>query len=54
LSSFENFIQLPNLVALDVEFTFTRPEVQKLLSSSSETFDVVITEIFQADAIFGE
>jgi hypothetical protein len=39
---------------MDVLFTLTRPEVQKLLSSLLESFDVVITENFQTDAIFGE
>lgn len=54
MSPFQNFIILPQVIAMDVEFTLTQPEVQKILSSSSETFDVVIAEIFQADALFGE
>lgn len=52
-SALANFMELPDVIAFDVEFTLNHPDVRKLLYSN-ETFDVVIAEIFQADALFGE
>lgn len=49
----ENFIKFPIYTSIYIGFILLNPKVQKLLKSD-ESFDVVITEIFQADALFGE